>query len=223
MRHAQECRDSRKARRRRRVRGSVALHVCLLVALVGNHHDLASMHVLAVVDPIAFGHGVHTMVGVKVKPQTASSGRNPLAVMAEVAFVVSGRSAKRLATTVTRASDENGSPTPTATRAPPGARASRTVRGLAWPKPECGRRTLGGATARESAPKHSVEDREWHGRSPGSSHVSSEVAQIRYRNHPCRNAGRGCARTPPGFNDTVGQQASRSPTGDQALLRSACP
>lgn len=45
------------------------------------------MRVLAVVDPIAFGHGVHVMAGVNCKPGRAQAVGRTLAKMPEVAFV----------------------------------------------------------------------------------------------------------------------------------------
>lgn len=45
------------------------------------------MRVLAVVDPIAFGNGEHMMVGINVKPGTASAVGDILAAMPEVTFV----------------------------------------------------------------------------------------------------------------------------------------
>ena len=48
---------------------------------------LGIMRVLAVVDPIASGHGQHMMVGINVKPGTATAVGDALAAMPEVAFV----------------------------------------------------------------------------------------------------------------------------------------
>jgi hypothetical protein len=45
------------------------------------------MHVLAVIDVIAFGHGVHMMAGVNRKTVTTPSMGNPLAVIPEAAFL----------------------------------------------------------------------------------------------------------------------------------------
>jgi Lrp/AsnC family transcriptional regulator, regulator for asnA, asnC and gidA len=48
---------------------------------------LRIMRVLAVVDPIAFGHEQHMMVGINVRPGTATSVGETLAVLPEVAFL----------------------------------------------------------------------------------------------------------------------------------------
>jgi Lrp/AsnC family transcriptional regulator, regulator for asnA, asnC and gidA len=45
------------------------------------------MRVIAVVDPVAFGHGQHLMVGIKVKPGTAATVVEILTAMHEVAFL----------------------------------------------------------------------------------------------------------------------------------------
>ncbi len=45
------------------------------------------MRVLAVVDPISFGHGEHLMAGINVKPGTATEVGSALATMPEVAFI----------------------------------------------------------------------------------------------------------------------------------------
>jgi len=45
------------------------------------------MRVLAVVDPISFGHGEHMMAGINVRPGTATDVGSALAKMPEVAFI----------------------------------------------------------------------------------------------------------------------------------------
>jgi Lrp/AsnC family transcriptional regulator, regulator for asnA, asnC and gidA len=45
------------------------------------------MRVLAVIDPVAFGHGQHMMIGINVKPGYASAVGDALASMPEVSFV----------------------------------------------------------------------------------------------------------------------------------------
>ena len=45
------------------------------------------MRVIAVIDPVAFGHGQHMMVGINVKPGRADAVGETLAAMPEVAFL----------------------------------------------------------------------------------------------------------------------------------------
>jgi Lrp/AsnC family transcriptional regulator, regulator for asnA, asnC and gidA len=49
--------------------------------------DRGIMRVLAVVDPISFGHGEHMMAGINVRPGTATEVGGELAKMPEVAFI----------------------------------------------------------------------------------------------------------------------------------------
>jgi Lrp/AsnC family transcriptional regulator, regulator for asnA, asnC and gidA len=45
------------------------------------------MRVIAVIDPVAFGHGQHMMVGINVRPGRADAVGDALAAMPEVAFL----------------------------------------------------------------------------------------------------------------------------------------